>query len=129
LIDYIGSSYGDVKVERNFWLYVICLPPLYQGTRSAVSELSGYLVLNLISFCFWQNYNNPAIVNSLTGEAISAGSVRKLIYRYPVGVLERLIEATRKRQPDDPASYFLNGLKKSTMKHRVQRNLTDVEEI
>jgi hypothetical protein len=60
---------------------------------------------------------------------ISVGSVRKLIYRYPVGVLERLIEATRKRQPDDPASYFLNGLKKSRMKHGVQRNLTDVEEI
>jgi hypothetical protein len=60
---------------------------------------------------------------------ISAGSVRKLIYRYPVGVLEKLIEATRKRQPDDAASYFLNGLKKSRMKHRVQRNLTDVEEI
>jgi len=153
LIDYIGSSYGDVKVERNFWLYVICLPPLYQGTRSALSELSGYLVLNLISFCFWQNYNNPASIDSLTGEAmkakkreryririkkveadllefgISAGSVRKLIYRYPVGVLERLIEATKKRQPDDPASYFLNGLKKSRMKHSVQRNLTDDEEV
>jgi len=110
-------------------------------------------VSNLISFCFWQNYNNPASIDSLITEAmkakkrepyririkkveadllefgISAGSVRKLIYRYPVGVLERLIEATRKRQPDDPASYFLNGLKKSTMKHRVQRNLTDVEEI
>jgi hypothetical protein len=60
---------------------------------------------------------------------VSAGSVRKLIYRYPVGVLERLVEATRKRQPDDPGSYFLNGLRKSTMKHRVQRNLTDVEEM
>ena len=60
---------------------------------------------------------------------ISAGSIRKLIYRYPVGVLERLIEATKKRQPDDSASYFLNGLKKSTMKHRVQRNLTDDEEV
>jgi hypothetical protein len=60
---------------------------------------------------------------------ISAGSVRKLIYCYPVGVLERLIEVTKKRQPDDPDSYFLNGLKKSRMKHRVQRNLTDIEEV
>jgi len=110
-------------------------------------------MLNLISFYFRQNYNNPAIIDSLIREAmkekkkeryrmrikeveadllkfgLSAGSVRKLIYRYPVGVLERLIEATKKRHPNDPASYFLNGLKKSRMKHGVQRNLTDVEEV
>lgn len=60
---------------------------------------------------------------------LSAGSVRKLIYRYPVGVLERLVEATKKRQPDEPASYFLSGLKKSSIKHRVQPDLTEDEEI
>ena len=60
---------------------------------------------------------------------ISANSVKKLIYRYPVGVLEKLIKATKKRQPNDPANYFLNGLKKSRMKHSVQPNLTDVEEV
>ena len=43
---------------------------------------------------------------------ISTGSVRKLIYCYPLGVLERLIKATEKRQPVEPAIYFLNGLKK-----------------
>jgi hypothetical protein len=48
---------------------------------------------------------------------ISAGSVRKLISCYPIGVLERLIKATEKRQPSEPATYFLNGLKKSRMKH------------
>ncbi len=48
---------------------------------------------------------------------ISAGSARKLIYCYPIGVLERLIKATEKRQPREPATYFLNGLKKSRMKH------------
>jgi hypothetical protein len=49
---------------------------------------------------------------------ISTGSVRQLTYCYPIGVLERLIKATEKRQPREPAAYFLNGLKKSRMKHR-----------
>ncbi len=51
---------------------------------------------------------------------ISAGSARNLIYCYPVGVLERLINTTEKRQPGDPASYFLNGLKRSRIKHRPE---------
>jgi len=51
---------------------------------------------------------------------LSAGSVRKLVSCYPVSVLERLIKATDKRQPREPATYFLNGLKKSRMKHRLQ---------
>jgi len=54
---------------------------------------------------------------------ISIGSVRKFIYCYPVGVLERLIKATEKRQPGEPATYFLNGLKKSRMKHRPEVTL------
>jgi len=59
---------------------------------------------------------------------ISAGSVRKLIYCYSLGVLERLIQATEKRQPREPATYFLNGLKKSRMKHRPERNLIGDED-
>jgi len=58
---------------------------------------------------------------------ISAGRVRKLIYCYPVGVLERLSKATEKRQPSQPAIYFLKGLKKSRMKHRPQPNLIEDE--
>lgn len=54
---------------------------------------------------------------------ISTGSVRKLIYSYPLGVLERLTQATEKRQPGEPATYFLNGLKKSRMKHRPEHTL------
>ena len=50
---------------------------------------------------------------------ISAGSVRKLIHCYPIGVLERLITTVEKRQPSKPAAYFLKGLKKSRMKHRL----------
>jgi len=52
---------------------------------------------------------------------ISSGLAKKLIYCYPLGVLERLIKATEKRQPGEPATYFLNGLKKSRMKHGLQR--------
>lgn len=52
---------------------------------------------------------------------ISSDLAKKLIYCYPLGVLERLIKATEKRQPGEPATYFLNGLKKSRMKHGLQR--------
>ena len=52
---------------------------------------------------------------------ISTGLARKLIHSYPLGVLERLIRATEKRQPSGPATYFLGGLKKSRMKHGLQR--------
>ena len=58
----------------------------------------------------------------------SAGSARKFIECYPIGLLERLIGATEKRQPSDSASYFLNGLKKSRMKHRLQRALPGDED-
>ena len=52
---------------------------------------------------------------------ISIGQARKLIHSYPLGVLETLIRATEKRQPREPATYFLGGLKKSRMKHELQR--------
>lgn len=51
---------------------------------------------------------------------ISAGLARKLTYSYRLSVLERLIKATQKRQPREPGTYFLNGLKKSRMKHGLQ---------
>jgi len=52
---------------------------------------------------------------------IGTGLARKLIYSYRLSVLETLIRATEKRQPRQPATYFLNGLKKSRMKHALQR--------
>ena len=59
---------------------------------------------------------------------ISAGLARKLIYCYPVGVIERLIRTIRERQPREPATYFMNGLKKSRMKHRPERTPTGDED-
>jgi Glu-tRNA(Gln) amidotransferase subunit E-like FAD-binding protein len=60
---------------------------------------------------------------------ISSGLAKKLAYSYRLSVLERLIKATEKRQPGEPATYFLNGLKKSTMKHRPQRGPIEDEGI
>jgi len=60
---------------------------------------------------------------------IGSGLAKKLIYFYPLGVLERLIKATDKRQPGEPATYFLNGLKKSSMKHGLQRGPIGDEDI
>jgi hypothetical protein len=42
-----------------------------------------------------------------------------LLYYYPVGVMEGLITAVEKPQPSEPAAYFLKGLNKSRMKHRL----------
>jgi len=64
----------------------------------------------------------------LLGFGVSSGLAKKLIYCYPLGVLERLIKATEKRQPGEPATYFLNGLKKSTMKHRPESTLIGDED-
>ncbi|MCD6567658.1 MAG: hypothetical protein J7K94_02865 [Dehalococcoidia bacterium] len=58
---------------------------------------------------------------------ISITSARRLIYNYPIGVLEKLITATEKRHPDETGAYFLNGLKKSRMKHRSQPDLIEDE--
>jgi hypothetical protein len=60
---------------------------------------------------------------------ISPGLAKKLAYSYRLSVLERLIKATEKRQPREPAAYFLNGLKKSRVKHELQRGLIGDEDI
>ena len=61
--------------------------------------------------------------------SIGSGLAKKLVYSYPLGVLERLIQATKKRQPGEPATYFLKGLKKSRMKRGVQRGPIGEEDI
>lgn len=60
---------------------------------------------------------------------IGSSLAKKLIYYYRLSVLERLIKATDKRQPGEPATYFLNGLKKSRMKHGLQRGPIGDEDI
>ena len=54
---------------------------------------------------------------------IGIGLAKRVTYRYPIGVLEKLIAETEKRQPQDPADYFLNGLKRSRIKYGCDRKL------
>lgn len=44
---------------------------------------------------------------------VSIGRSKRIVSRYPLGLLETLIEETKNRQPASPADYFLNGLKRS----------------
>ena len=60
---------------------------------------------------------------------ISASLAKKLTHFYPLAMLERLILATEKRQPEEPATYFLKGLEKSRMKHEPQRGPIGDEDI
>lgn len=60
---------------------------------------------------------------------IGSGLAKKLIYSCHLSVLERLLKATEKRQPGEPATYFLKGLKKSRMKHELQRGPIIEDEI
>ena len=48
---------------------------------------------------------------------------KRVTYRYPIRVLEKLIAETEKRQPQDPADYFLNGLKRSRVKYGCNRKV------
>jgi len=54
---------------------------------------------------------------------IGRGLAKRVTYRYPIRVLEKLIEETKKHQPQDPADYFLNGLKRSRIKYGCNRKL------
>jgi hypothetical protein len=60
---------------------------------------------------------------------VNSGLAKTLIYSYPLGLLERLIKATDKRQPGKPATYLLNGLKKSRVKHELPRGPIADEDI
>jgi hypothetical protein len=60
---------------------------------------------------------------------IDSGLAKKLIYSYRISILGRLLKATEKRQPGEPATYFLKGLKKSRMKHELQRGPIRDEDI
>jgi hypothetical protein len=65
----------------------------------------------------------------LIGFGVSSGLAKKLIYSYPLGLLERLIKATDERQPGKPAPYLLNGLKKARVKQGLQRGPIADEDI
>jgi hypothetical protein len=42
---------------------------------------------------------------------------KRILYRYPLNLLKKLIEETENRQSVTPADYFLNGLKRSRIQY------------
>jgi len=52
---------------------------------------------------------------------ISIGLAKRIVYRYPLRLIEKLVKETEKRQPNNPADYFLNGLKRSRIKYGDSR--------
>jgi len=61
------------------------------------------------------------IYDTLRKFGVSIGLAKRIVYRYPLKLLEKLVEETEKRQPSNPADYFLNGLKKSRIKYGDSR--------
>ncbi len=61
------------------------------------------------------------VYNTLREFGVSMGLARRTVYRYPLNLLEKLINETKKRQPSNPADYFLNGLKRSRIKYGDSR--------
>jgi hypothetical protein len=53
----------------------------------------------------------------LRKHGISIGLTKRTVYRYPLNLLENLLEETEKRKPQNPADYFLNGLKRSRIRY------------
>lgn len=61
------------------------------------------------------------IYTTLREFGISIGRAKRIVYRYPIKLLEKIIKETENRQPDNPANYFLNGLKRSRIRYGDSR--------
>ena len=61
------------------------------------------------------------IYTTLREFGVSMGLAKRTVYRYPLNLLEKLINETEKRQPNDPDDYFLNGLRRSRIKYGNNR--------
>ena len=61
------------------------------------------------------------VYDKLREFGISIGLAKRIVYRYPIKLLEKLIKETEKHQPIDSANYFLNGLKRSRIKYGDSR--------
>ncbi len=54
---------------------------------------------------------------SLIKWGVKKGLVNDIDKEHSVGVLEKIIKATKKRNPQNPVEYFLKGLNYSRIKH------------
>ena len=57
------------------------------------------------------------IYDTLREFGVNIGLSKRIVYRYPLNLLEKLIEETENRQSVTPADYFLNGLKRSRIQY------------
>jgi hypothetical protein len=48
---------------------------------------------------------------------VSISLSKRIVYRYPLNLLEKLIDETENRHSVTPADYFLNGLKRSRIQY------------
>ena len=80
-------------------------------------------ILRSLKFLWNFKMKNPRkkVQITLSKFGISIGLTKRITYRYPINVLERLIQETEKRQPQDPTNYFLQGLKRSRVKYGCDR--------
>ena len=57
------------------------------------------------------------VYDTLREFGVNMGLSKRIVYRYPVSLLERMIEETKNRHSAAPADYFLNGLKRSRIQY------------
>ena len=57
------------------------------------------------------------VYDTLREFGVNIGLSKRILYRYPLNLLEKLIEETEYRQSVTPADYFLNGLKRSRIQY------------
>ena len=57
------------------------------------------------------------VYDTLREYGINIGLSKRIVYRYPLNLLEKLIEETENCQSVTPADYFLNGLKRSRIQY------------
>ena len=64
---------------------------------------------------YWKR--RKKVRSSLIKWGIKKALVNDIDSEHSVGVLEKIIKATKKRNPRNPAKYFLKGLNYSRIKH------------
>jgi hypothetical protein len=57
------------------------------------------------------------VQDTLRDFGVTMGLSKRIVFRYPLSLLERLIEETKNRHSAAPADYFLNGLKRSRLQY------------
>ena len=57
------------------------------------------------------------VFDTLREFGVNIALSKRIVYRYPLNLLEKLIEETENRQSATPADYFLNGLKRSRIRY------------